>query len=63
MDDMARKAAEEAGAKIARLFLGRRPKRARAKPSRCLGCGRVTRHVFCPDTADECRRLYHERPQ
>jgi len=30
----------------------------RAKPNRCLGCGRVTRHIFCPATREACHRLY-----
>lgn len=37
---------------IAALFLGGKRKKARAKPHRCHGCGKVTRHVFC----DECRK-------
>lgn len=39
--------------RVAATFLAKRSrKRPRAKPSRCLGCGRVTRHVFCAD----CRK-------
>lgn len=51
---------DEVEARILGLFFGVR-KPPRAKPHRCLGCGKVTRHVFCPATAEACRALYHER--
>ena len=52
-------AAREVAAKVSSLFLGKR--REATTPHRCLGCGRVTRHVFCPDTYEACRQLYRDR--
>jgi hypothetical protein len=58
------RAANEALNRVAATFLGSRTKtKTRAKPHRCLGCGRVTRHVFCPKTYDACRALYRERTE
>ncbi len=37
---------------VLRLFVGpTKTKRPRAKPHRCFDCGRVTRHVRCPECA------------
>ena len=53
--------AEQILAGIFKTFGVSEKPRQRAKPHRCLGCGRVTKHVFCPKTYDECRALYRAR--
>jgi len=53
---------DEVAREIGALFgFGEKKRPPRAKPHRCLGCGKVTRHVFCPSTYAECRARYHER--
>jgi predicted RNA-binding Zn-ribbon protein involved in translation (DUF1610 family) len=44
-DDIARESLK----RVTSTFIGSRPKRQRAKPHRCLDCGKVTRHVRCHD--------------
>jgi len=56
-DDVARETLE----KVTSTFLGRAPQRQRAKPNRCLGCGKVSRTIFCQATYAACRAAYHER--
>lgn len=60
MSDDLQRDLDRVAQEITRIFLGP-GKRRRAKPHRCLGCGKVTKHVFCPDTAKECYRLYREK--
>lgn len=45
---MSRDEHERVAAEVASTFLGKR-KRPRAKPHRCIDCGKVTRHIRCPD--------------
>jgi hypothetical protein len=33
----------------------------RQPPHRCLGCGKVTKHIFCPATKEACHRAYMDR--
>jgi hypothetical protein len=50
------KTPEEILDEVVGVFFGKPRKRTRAKPHRCLRCGRVTRFVFCP----ECHKLRSE---
>ena len=54
---------DKAARQVASLFLAQPKQQRRMTPNRCLGCGKATRHIFCPATYTECHARYHAHDQ